>query len=69
MQVVIAARYAGSPEFPCIFARVAHASGVPVLHTKHSTQKVVEAAGLRIATPIEFFRTLAAGIRESAALR
>ena len=57
---------------------IAHASDVPVLlsaiearpdwvithNTKHFTAKVAQATGLRIATPIEFFRNLAQGIRE-----
>ena len=57
---------------------IAHASDVPVLlsaiharpdwllthNTKHFTPEVALATGLRIATPIEFFRNLAQGIRE-----
>jgi predicted nucleic acid-binding protein len=60
---------------------IAHAADVPVLlsavearpdwlithNTKHFTPKVAQATGLRIATPIEFFRNLAAGIREISA--
>ena len=56
---------------------IAHASDVPVLlsameskpdwllthNLKHFTQEVAGRTGLRIATPIEFFRTLADGIR------
>jgi predicted nucleic acid-binding protein len=57
---------------------IAHAADVPVLlsaiearpdwllthNTKHFTPKVAQTTGLRIATPIEFFRNLAQGIRE-----
>ncbi len=59
---------------------ISHAADVPVLlsaiearpdwlithNTKHFTPKVAETTGLRIATPIEFFRHIAVGIRESA---
>ena len=58
---------------------IAHAADVPVLlsaiearpdwllthNTKHFTPKVAQASGLRIVTPIEFFRNLALGIREA----
>jgi hypothetical protein len=60
---------------------IAHASDVPVLlsaiaagpdwllthNTKHFTPQVATAVGLRIATPIEFFRHMAHGIREASA--
>ena len=56
---------------------IAHASDVPVLlsaieskpdwllthNLKHFTQEVASRTGLRITTPIEFFRTLADGVR------
>ena len=61
---------------------IAHASDVPVLlsaidakpdwllthNTKHFTPEVAATTGLKIATPIEFFRNLAQGIREVARL-
>ena len=61
---------------------ISHASDIPVLlsaiesrpdwllthNTKHFTPKVAEATKLQIATPIEFFRHLAQGIREVAKL-
>ena len=57
---------------------IAHAADVPVLlsaidarpdwllthNTKHFTAKVSQDTGLRIATPIEFFRHIAGSIRE-----
>jgi hypothetical protein len=60
---------------------IAHAADVPVLlsaiearpdwllthNTKHFTPQVAAATGLRIATPIEFFRNLAEGVRELSA--
>ncbi len=56
---------------------IAHASDVPVLlsaieskpdwllthNLKHFTREVADRTGLRIATPIEFFRTIAEGVR------
>lgn len=57
---------------------ISHASDVPVLlsaiqacpdwlithNTRHFTSKIAEDTRLRIATPIEFFRNLAEGIRQ-----
>ena len=58
---------------------IAHESDVPVLlsaiqadpdwllthNTKHFTEQVAQSTGLRIATPIDFFRQIASAIQES----
>ena len=57
-----------APDVPVLLSAINARPGWLLTHnTKHFTPTVAEATGLKIATPIEFFKHLAQGIREVSA--